>query len=289
MKNIKKVLIILFILLIIVSIIIIGTIIYKKHIEKKLMPKDADYVYVMDEHLKKVTSRNNYYAVKEIVEKYYSNLCNLNKISEKFKEADYGEGAKKLKEQTVQKIYSSFEEKTIKEMELSTNNIQEKLGTYNDLYVLIEDIYVRDIQENIKIYFVFGTLTEKDTEEAEKFQLMIAIDSKNKTFNIYTSEYIQKHNLYELSKKEDFNNKDFEIINIEKRKYNLYEYKIISDEIYIEDLLKNITQSIKYNNIDYLYSKLEEQYKTKKFQDKSCYEEFIKEHRNDIIKATLTY
>ena len=74
----------------------------------------------------------------------------------------------------TEKIISKyFDEKYIHEMEISTNNLQEKLGNYNDLYVLIEDMYVRDVSEVLRVYFAFGKIIEKENSDVEEFKLMV--------------------------------------------------------------------------------------------------------------------
>ncbi len=262
----------------------------------ELTPNEKEYnpTIVLNSSLERVSIRNNYYTVKNIVEDYYSCLCNLNSSAEDVLIFEYDEELEHLDEEFAQKvennkkrIYSFFEKDYITETELSIDNIQEKLGNYNDLYVLIEDMYVRDITETLRIYFVFGNITEKDNSRTENFELMVGVDSNNSTFSIYTSDYIKTHDLYELSKKQDFKEKYFNIENIENRKYNKYDFEIIDDETYAKDLLKTYTQSIKYNNLDYSYNRLDEEYKANKFKEKSYYEEYTAENKKDITIATL--
>ena len=295
MKKIKNILIVLGILI----IIIIGFLILIKIINKdKLVTNEIDYEVkiTINDSLERVKIRNNYYTVKSIVEQYYFNLCSLNKTSKDILIFEYDEEVEHLEEEILEEkenykkqIYSYFDESLIKEMGLTLDNLQEKLGDYNNLYILIKDMYVRDITETIKIYFVLGSLTEKDTLRTEEFELMVATDSKNSTFNIYTTEYVNQHNLYELSKEKKLNEKYFNIDSIENRKYNKYEFNIIDDETYASDLLKSYTQSIKYNNIDYAYNKLDDEYRKQRFNSQSNYENYIKENKNNIIASLLKY
>ncbi|MBQ2835441.1 MAG: hypothetical protein IJE68_01205 [Clostridia bacterium] len=298
MKNIKKVLILLIVLtiLIILSIISILVLLPEKDPNLIIDEEEYDSTIILNETLERVSIRNNYYTVKNIIEEYYSCLCNLNNKSEDVLIFEYDEETEHLEEENAQKIensqkriYNFFDDNYIKETGLSTDNIKEKLGNYNNLYILIKDMYVRDLTESIKIYFTFGTLTEKDNSKIENFGLMVLVDSNNSTFNLYTSDYVKKHNLYELSKNKDFKEKYFNINNIENRKYNTYEYKLIDDETYAKDLLKTYSQSIKYNNIDYSYDRLHENYKINRFAEKSYYEEYLKENKKDITMATLEY
>ena len=113
--------------------------------------------------------------------------------------------------------------------------------------------------------------------KAEKFELMLATDTIHGTFNIYTSDYIEKNNLYELSKKEDFNENIFNITEIEDRKYNKY----------VKDLLKTYTQNIKYGNTNFAYERLDEEYKQKRFGEKINFEKYIEENKKRIVSANI--
>lgn len=293
MKNKSKKIIIIAITILIIAII--GTLILIRGVKKNLMSDAIEYEgkVTINNTLEKVATRSNYYIVKNIIEKYYTSLCSLNKTIEDVLIFEYDEETKKLDEEIAKeiennknKIYCYFAENYIKETKLNTDNLQDKLGDYKDLYVLIKDMYVRDISGFLKVYFAFGTLTEKQTLETEDFELMIVIDEKHRTFDIYTSDYIDKNNLYELSKNEKFN---LGITEIENRKYNTYKYESINDETYATDLLNSYTQSIKYNGIDYSYDKLDKEYKEKKFNEKVAYEEYVNTNKKEITTALLEY
>lgn len=294
-KSKKKIKIIIAILIIIL-IGVLGLIsILNKNLKTDVIEYEVEKTTIKDT-LEKEKTRSNYYTVKNIVEKYFSSLCNLNKKTEDVLILEYDEEVKHIEEEMAQeiestknRIYNFFDENYIRETGLTKYNLQEKLGNYNNLYVLIEDILVREISTNIKSYFVFGTITEKNTLVSDKFNLMIAMDSKNFTFNIYTSDYIDKYNLYELSKEVDFNEKTFKISNIDKREYNKYQNKTVNSEEHAKELLKSYTQSIKYNNINYSYNRLDEEYKTNKFTNLSDYEKYIEKNKKNITKATLNY
>lgn len=291
MNNIKKLIIILSILILVIICILI--------ILQKTNKDSENYFYVqefgLNDTLERVIARNDYVTVKSIVDNYYNSLCNLNSTIEDipiYEQDESDEDIEKYLEEEKQlikeKIYNFFDEEYIKETKLSPANIQEKLGNYNDLCVLIEDMYVRDITNSERMYFVKGTLTEKDTLKTEEFELMIAMCINNSTFNIYTSDYINKHNLYELMKNKDIDSKIFGISEIENRKYNKYEYQVITDEAYVKELLKNYTESIKYN-INYSYNKLDEEYKKAKFGELSNYQKYFNQNKININTAFLKY
>ena len=277
-----------YIIIIGIIVAVIGAFMLMKNLNKNSRLDIIEYEgnIKVNNKLEKVKTRGNYYVVKNIVEKYYSSLCALNKTSIDilpFQEIEnLDEELAKEIEYTKNQIYNFFDKDYIHEAGIFKNNLQEKLGNYNDLYVLIKDMYVSDMSGFLKVYLVSGTLTEKENLKKEEFKLMIVIDEKNKTFNIYTSEYISKHNLQELS-----NENTFKYTTVENRNYNKYKYKTINDEIYVEDLLKSYTQTIKYNDIDYIYSKLDNDYNNIKFDKIFKYNEYIEEHKKDINLAIM--
>lgn len=291
----KKIIVITIIILIIV---IIGVLILTRNVNNKLMPDEVEIIgeVIVNKKLERVNTRGNYYVVKNIVEKYYSSLCDLNKTSDDVLIFEYDEETEKLEQEIAneiengkKRIYNFFDKKYVEETGLTVDNLQNKLGDYNDLYVLVKDMYVRDLSGYLRVYFAFGTLTEKQTLKSEEFKLMVVTDEKNKTFDIYTSDYIDKNDLYELSKKDDFSEKIFNINQVENRTYNKYQYKTINDETYARDLLKNYTQAIKYSENEFVYDRIDEEYKNKKFNVKSDYEEYIEDNKKSITTATLKY
>ena len=245
--------------------LVIAILIKMKLIKKNEIQEENNVVgsteVVEKDVLEKVKIRNDYYTIKNIVEQYYYVLCELNKTTQDILVfEDYGNNTnfeeiiKREKELAKKRIYDLFDESYKRETGLTVENIQEKLGNYKDVHVLIEDMFVRDITITLKLYFVSGTITEKETSQKEKFELIVAVDTNNSTFNIYTSEYAEKHNFKD-------ENKEFDISEIEKRTYNKYKRKTVNDEEHAKELLKSYTQSIMYNNIDYSYSKLNEEYR----------------------------
>lgn len=288
----KKILLLTIIVLIIVSI---GVFVLIKVINNKFKTDVIEYKVntQINNELKKVNSKGYYYIVKNIVEKYYYSLCSLNQTTDDILIFEYDEEVEKLEDElkaeiegTKKKIYNWIAEENIQESEISIDNIQEKLGNYKDLNVFIKNMYTRELSTNLTMYFVFGTIMEKDNSLTKDFKLMVMLDGKNSTFNIYTSDYIDKNNLYVLSQEKDF---AMDITNVEKRTYNTYKYEYISDETYAEDLLKHYVQSIKYLGTDYSYEQLDEEYKEKRFKTKTEYKEYVDENKKRISTALLDY
>lgn len=287
MKKISKFIIILITILIILMLIILIMILKLKKINNDISPNENVSNTEIKNSIERVTIKNDFFTVKNVINQYFLALCELNKTEDDILIFEQDEGMENLNEtiekekETVKKrIYSFFDENSIKEMALTTNNLQEKLGNYKDIEILIENMYVREITETLKFYYISGQIVEKDTVEKEKFNLVLALDDNNLTFNIYTLEYANKHQFDKTEVKID-------ITEIENRIYNKYNYEYINDEEYAKELLKSYTKSVMYDNIDYLYEKLDEEYKTNKFNGISEYEKYIEENRRNIITATL--
>lgn len=287
MKKISKFIIILITILIILMLIILIMILKLKKINNDISPNENVSNTEIKNSIERVTIKNDFFTVKNVINQYFLALCELNKTEEDILIFEQDEGMENLnatiekeKETVKKRIYSFFDENSIKEMALTTNNLQEKLGNYKDIEILIENMYVREITETLKFYYISGQIVEKDSLEKEKFNLVLALDDNNLTFNIYTYEYANKHQFDKTEVKID-------ITEIENRIYNKYNYEYINDEEYAKELLKSYTKSVMYDNIDYLYEKLDEEYKTNKFNGISEYEKYIEENRRNIITATL--
>lgn len=287
MKKISKFIIILITILIILMLIILIMILKLKKINNDITPNENVSNTEIKNSIERVTIKNEFFTVKNVINQYFLALCELNKTEEDILIFEQDEGMENLnatiekeKETVKKRIYSFFDENSIKEMALTTNNLQEKLGNYKDIEILIENMYVREITETLKFYYISGQIVEKDSLEKEKFNLVLALDDNNLTFNIYTYEYANKHQFDKTEVKID-------ITEIENRIYNKYNYEYINDEEYAKELLKSYTKSVMYDNIDYLYEKLDEEYKTNKFNGISEYEKYIEENRRNIITATL--
>lgn len=284
MHKIKKILIILVSLIIIITLILVAyRIIESKRIKTDEVEEEHELV-ILNDNLEKLNVRNKYFIVKRIVLNYYNLLCNIDPEKQELElnnSEEYSEDEKtKIKQNEVmlnkEKLYNYFDGSN---KNLTLSNIQSKLGTYNDLYVDINDIeYIES--NDLGAYFVKGKLIEKESGEKEDFNLMVVLDGQNSTFNLYTEEDIIEKNL------NNFNQDSFKLLGyskIENRKYNKYSYQLISDEFYCNDLFKSYINRLKYN-LDNTYNLLEQNYKNKKFANIEDYKEFIENiNVNDIL------
>lgn len=282
----KKILIILIICIIITSIILL---IHNKNGPKIDEPHEIEEEFnpiLSDESIETLNIRNRYFVVKNIVEKYYKSLCNLNSSNKElilYYDNDYSEEEKnQIMQEEIElnqkNIYSYFDESIISYKNLKSDNLQEKLGIYKNVFVDINNIkYIESI--NLAVYFVDGQVIEKETKQINNFLLMLVVDSQNSTFNLYTEDYIKEKQLDKFSK-ESFKLLGYE--RIESRQYNKYSYQLISDETYFSTMFDNFINRLKYNT-DYSYNILQKQYKEKRFQDIESYKDFIEKMSLDGI------
>ncbi len=293
--------IILVVLLIIITLIILLLNVLKG--DPHLYQSELNEPYVEIEPNKIVSDvsiKDNYYDVKDIIEKYYSYLTDLNKTEEDIVTypsddvdgeniANNGEQAEGnnmslsemlQEEKTITKnaIYSRLNQEFIEKNGITVDNIQEKLGNYKNIVVIIDNMYYVEASEAVKVYFAYGKAIETETKQKNEFGMMISVDSANMTYEIYPSGYE-----YDVEKGKELIISSSEI---ENRKYNKYKYQAISNETYCKDLMEDYKNRLMYD-IEGAYNSLDQEYKKAKFENLEAFENYVKNNYNKLITANV--
>lgn len=284
MKKIKKWIILLSLLLVVILLFLV---IYKNKGERVDVSEDT-YIHETTNELKKVQIRNNYYIVKNIVNKFYLEhigVCNIEgdyKIIEEETE-DFIDEQKKL---SLEKMYSMLDKEYINENEITMEDILNKLGEIGSSEINITDMYVSEQSLDVSIYFVYGRLRNTKTSEISDFSMMVKVDSSNKTFSIFLQDYVQKY--YNTIKEGDALQINVNGT-IEPNEYNTYEYKHISDEEYVQDLFNQFKKEILFDR-ELVYNRLDEEYRTKKFDSLEDFVQYCKKNvRQNVVMSFSQY
>ncbi len=287
MTKVKKLIIFL---IIIVLIILIAFVIYRNRgkLFHGIEVAEDNYVYEEKPGLQRVNIRNNYYIVKNNVTKFYTEYINAYNIEDGYKIID--EDVKKTIEQQqkkcAEKLYAMLDKQYIEDNEITNENILSKLGKIGASEINITDMYVSEKNIRMSAYLVYGTLRNKKTSEISEFSMIVKVDSANKTFSIFMKDYVEKH----------YNNiKEGNILQIdssktiEKNDHNTYEYKHISDSEYVDDLFNQYKEEILFNP-ELVYSKLDEEYKNKKFDSLEAFIQYTKNNiRQNVVMSLNEY
>ena len=272
-RNVIKILIIILVLILFVSIILL---LYVKYAEKNGYdpPTNDIHVSIVPE-VKKVESKNNYYAVKSCVEKFYQYLSKINTDDYRIIDEETIQYEEKMNKQAV---YEMLDERYIEYKNITVDNIFEQIQQIEDSTVIIEEMYMSQKDVNMSAYIVYGKLTNNKTKEKTDFELLVEVDMLNRTFKVIMEDYIEN----KIGEINEGTNLNLDMpSSIQKGNYNVFDYENITDETYITDIFNEFKDNMRY---DYksAYESLDEEYKKSRF---SGYDEFDNYAKNNARRS----
>ncbi len=199
---------------------------------------------------------------REIVNKFYSNYQSKSKSLYKILSKEYIEFANI----TEDNLYN-----TIPEID-------------NTMEVNITEMYEAQINYNVKQIIVYGYLKDRITDEIEEFKIMMNVDYKENTFEVFLSDYINKNypNL-DLGSQIDTDEQKY----IENNQENMFEYFVVTeDDEYCVLMFNSFINNMLYYP-EYIYNKIDEQYRSERFTDYNDYLNFIEESKVDFYFLEL--
>lgn len=285
MSKLKKWIIILSIILIF-TITILVYIIYKNRGEviHGIDEAGSDIVYNLNEKIHAVTTKNDFYTVKNCVEKfytYYSLIYDNEIMTEELNENTNNQ------ENDAESIYNMLDKDYINFKQITEDNILTKLPEIKTNVVInINEMYVSEKTNNISIYLVKGVLREKKTGELSDFQIMLKLDLSQRTFTIILQDYIDEK--YKGLKVGDELNINIPT-QIEKNDYNRYDYIIISEEEHVTNIFNKYKEEILYN-VELAYNHLDVEYRTKRFKNIEDFKTYVKNNiKQNVIAKVNKY
>lgn len=286
MTKLKKIILFIIILIIIIISIILciihfnkGEVLYNID-EEGTSDEEANYI---DTKIQLVDSRNEYYAVKQCVEKfymYYGYIYDEDTVNESVSDVDgYDDGDSNTysKEECVNNVYEMLDKDYIDYKNITLENLIQKIENIKTSDVDINEMYVSQKNVNVSIYIVKGRLKENTTDEMSDFKLMLKLDAVNKTFTVFLGDYIdEKFSDIKIGDEININVDD----SIEKNEINIYDYKNITDENYVRGLLLKYQNEVLFDQ-ETAYNNLDEEYREKRFGSLDNFKEYAK---NNIIR-----
>lgn len=282
MKKIK----ILIICICIIIIILLTSILLLINQASKDLPDESPYQeieYTEVEELQNVKVRNNYYIVKNCVNKFYSYYMTVFDLPEGFYNTDDTKLIEEAQKQNAEAIYEMLDEVYIEYKQITKENILDKLDDIKTSTINITNMYVSEKKDNKYVYIVKGELNNNTTSETKNFVIMVKVDAINRTFSIIPQDYVE----------EKFSNiKLGDIIDIQmqeeiaKNTNNTYVFNAVSDEEYIKDLFIIYKIQTLYN-YSFAYEHLNEEYKNKKFSTFTDFEEYMNSKKDEYKKMQL--
>ena len=285
--NIKKIIIILLIILII-AIIVLGALNWYGNYQEKYEydPPEEDVAININSTIEKVSTRNDFYAVKTCIEKFYLYLAKTDESDYSIIDEETEQALEATDNMRKEAIYNMLDNNYIQNTGITKNNVLQHLGEIETSDVIIDDMYVSEQTENVAVYLVYGKLRNQTTRENTEFNLMLKIDMLNRTFKVIPADYINEY-VGEISVGQELK-LDIEET-IEKNDYNIFAYETISEETYILDMFNEFKTDMMYD-YETAYERLNEEYKQKRFETYEEFETYATEHiRNSVVMQLNQY
>lgn len=300
MKYLKYAIFFLSIIIIIIIIILLNILKKDDHDGYMGAIEESNPTIELNRIVSDVSIKNYYYDIKGIVEKYYSYLTDLNKTEDSIitypvdniedgnivnnvqeteeSNISFSETIEEEKQITKNAIYDLLSKEYIEKNGITVDNIQEKLGNYKDVTVIIDNMYYVDASETVKVYFVYGKVIEQETNQKTEFGMMISTDSMNMTYEIYPSGYE-----YDVQKGKEL---VIDINEIENKTYNKYRYEVVDNETYCKDLVKDYKNKLMYD-LESAYNTLDEEYRNAKFENYAEFEKYVQNNYNELVTINI--
>lgn len=261
MKSIRNIIIVIAICIVIISILLVYLLLQMKSgrthfIEENDTDFGVESAYEITEEFQKVSIRNKYFAVKNIIQSYVQNLQYINE-----NESNDYTGIYKI-------IYNMLDLEYKKEMNISNYNDVKIPTQYTKFDLLIKDMYISEKSMSINMYVAYCKLGDKD------LNLLIKTDSRNNTFSIFLEDYIQKHaSSLQISNE-----------SILKNENNTFSYTNINNDEVALEYLNRYKYDAKYN-IEKAYNQLDDEYKKMRFNNINDYTKYIKDNK-EILETS---
>lgn len=280
-KYVKKIKIICIILAIIIVVIFIIILIARKIDENQIDEYDSTQgelgINNVDSTIQNVDIRNNFYAVKTCLTKFYTVYFETTNTSGQYivdeEQSNYNQ----------EYLYAMLDEEYREFKDVTVENVLENIPQINNSDIEITTMYVSQRTPNVAVYFVYGYFNDRVNNEQTDFYNILKMDMLNNTFKIILQDLAEsKYNDIEVGN--SFEIEEFSEIENENNA-NIFEYESITDEEYVEDIFNQYRQNLIYNR-PLAYEQLESEYREKRFPTYEVFEEYVKENsrRNVLMK-----
>lgn len=267
----KNIFILMILLLVILLIVIISILtIIKKNIINATPEYEETTEIQIDNRLKNVSNRNNYYIVEKCINKFYTYYTSMFENN----------GA-------IERVYNMLDTEYINTREITQDNILNKLNKIEaqaSAEMNITKMYECEQTQKVVIYFVKGTFRNKGSSNILDFAIMVKLDDYNKTFSIFLQDYLEgNYSNIKLGEKIELNYTE----QIQENKYNSYMYRAIDDETYVADIIESYRQKMLYNP-EVAYKYLDEEYRIKRFPTLENFKKYINDNLRKIIVMNVS-
>lgn len=231
--------------------------------------------------IKEVKEREDYYAIQDVLNLYYTNI---NYLEAKIEDLDVIDIESEKEKKEVVEEYTNTAINNLKNIiadeciSSNKNEILNDFKQYKNTTYRVENMYYYNRDINTDIYYIKLRIdNEKDSN------IIVKIDLYNETFSIYPEKYIKDKSINESNFSDIFVVDDIEYI--KENETNKYEKHSISDQTMAQYYLYDYGNII-LNNIELAYSKIDAEYKKVKFPNLESYKSYIRDSnkRYDLLE-----
>lgn len=207
-----------------------------------------------------VENREDYYTVKDSIGKYYSYYSILFNAGSYYATEDE-QIITQAEKDNAQILYNMLDTEYITEKGITVDNLKSNLTEISQVTPYINNMYIIPETNNIDTYVVEGKIKETIEDAGQDFEVIVKLDTMNKTFSVMPQEYvIEKYGNIVEGQNLDINAEQ----NIAQNTNNTYTEREITEETYLKDLFAEIRNEL-LNDYEEAYNHLDEEYKTQKF------------------------
>ena len=245
--------------------------------------REAEGKSAKDAVAQDVNNMNEYVTIQGIINKFNQNVlylnataADLNLILSKDQEASALEEYKKQGLKYIEDVLApNYKEK----YSVDQSYISQTLSKYAKTTYTIKDMYVVYDSEYINTYFVYGSYGN------EEFNFIVILDRYTYAFEIYLNNYVKEQG-YSATNKNSM--KTLNISTVKNNESNSFQYKNIEKEqvvtLYYNEFLK-----LARNNPNAAYSKLDSEYREKRFKTIDDFTKYISVLPTDAKSRLSTY
>lgn len=216
----------------------------------------------IDNKLKYEDVATDYFTIKALTENYINLIGNKDKIR-------------------VMNILSKdyISRYNINNDNIFNNLVIPKLTNYNQYYkVNMSQILSAQVDDNIYVYIAKANCRIVGTDELFSVQVMFEVDTMNKIYNTYPTQYIKDNGYNDLSLGDTISYKPEEIIQNENNKFTNVTK---SEEEIAKEYFNDYNELLLYYP-DESYNRLNSEYSKKRFGSKENFKEYVKENARTL-------
>lgn len=229
-----------------------------------------------------VENREDYYTVKDSIGKYYSYYSILFNAGSYYATEDE-QIITQAEKDNAQILYNMLDTEYITEKGITVDNLKSNLTEISQVTPYINNMYIIPETNNIDTYVVEGKIKETIEDAGQDFEVIVKLDTMNKTFSVMPQEYvIEKYGNIVEGQNLDINAEQ----NIVQNTNNTYTEREITEEIYLKDLFAEIRNEL-LNDYEEAYNHLDEEYKTQKFATLDEFSNFTSEKEEEYKSMAL--